>query len=257
MTDSVGRQLARARNSLGRSLAEAEAVTRIRLKNLQALENGDYDRFPEAAYLRGYVIAYAKYLELDPAPLLVRLDQEISLPDVSETRVRRPSVSVGDKDTKISLRVIVVSVLLLASIASIAYAIGRGLFTEPQSLTPLPATPESTATPAFEPPNFSATTPSVVPTGATPPLKVGPEALEGEFTLGISIVSGASSWLLVTIDDLVAYEGILLSEQSKEWLVTERATIRIGRPSAVRISKNGRAVEITGGSGVAEIVLEP
>jgi len=255
--DSVGRQLARARNSLGKSLAEVEAVTRIRMKNLQALEEDAYDRFPEAIYLRGYVIAYAKYLELDPAPLLERLDQDFSPADTPERKVRSPALSVGDKDVKPPIRVIVVSVLILASIASIAFVIGGRLSTGPESLVPLPAVPESTPTPDVQLPSTSTTSPPDSSSFTTPPLRVGPDALESEFTLVISIVPGASSWLLVKVDDLVAYEGILVSEQSKEWLVTEKATIRIGRPSAVRIFKDGDPVEIARDSGVPEIVLEP
>ena len=66
----LGDTLRERRTALGISIAQAEEATRIRGKLLTALEAGDYARLPNPGYVRGYVSSYAKYLELDPVPLL-------------------------------------------------------------------------------------------------------------------------------------------------------------------------------------------
>ena len=58
-----------ARLSASRS-SRPRRPRRIRGKLLAALEDGDYARLPNPGYVRGYVSSYARYLELDPVPLL-------------------------------------------------------------------------------------------------------------------------------------------------------------------------------------------
>ena len=66
----LGDTLRERRMSLGISLETAENDTKIRGRLLKALEDGEYARLPNPGYVRGYVSSYARYLELDPVPLL-------------------------------------------------------------------------------------------------------------------------------------------------------------------------------------------
>ena len=61
----IGPLLERARRSRGVSLEEAEQATRIRRDYLEKLENDDHSTMPEPIYVRGFVKAYANYLDLD------------------------------------------------------------------------------------------------------------------------------------------------------------------------------------------------
>ncbi|MDZ4063207.1 MAG: helix-turn-helix domain-containing protein, partial [Coriobacteriia bacterium] len=70
MNRTLGETLSSARRALGASIADAEQETRIRTRSLEALERADYDKLPNPAYVKGYIISYAKFLGLDPAPLL-------------------------------------------------------------------------------------------------------------------------------------------------------------------------------------------
>ena len=72
----LGDTLRERRTTLGISLEQAEESTRIRGKLLAALEAGDYARLPNPGYVRGYVSSYAKFLELDPVPLLAMYRSE-------------------------------------------------------------------------------------------------------------------------------------------------------------------------------------
>jgi cytoskeleton protein RodZ len=76
MDGSIGQRLRDARQSRSLSLEEAAQATRIRVRYLAAMEEGDYEALPSAAQARGFLRAYAGYLGLDPKPLLEDLGRE-------------------------------------------------------------------------------------------------------------------------------------------------------------------------------------
>lgn len=69
---SVGSELREARERRGLSLEEAARATRIRRAVLEALEAEDLARLPPLVYTQGLLRMYARYLELDPEPLVER-----------------------------------------------------------------------------------------------------------------------------------------------------------------------------------------
>jgi cytoskeletal protein RodZ len=52
------------------SLIDAEFDTKIRVKYLEALENGSWNDLPADAYTKGFVLRYANYLQMDGAKAL-------------------------------------------------------------------------------------------------------------------------------------------------------------------------------------------
>ena len=75
---AIGESLAEARESRGLDLRDVEAETKIRLKYLRALEDGDWDVLPGPAYAVGFLRTYAELVGLDAnrlaAELRTRLD---------------------------------------------------------------------------------------------------------------------------------------------------------------------------------------
>lgn len=66
----LGETLQRARQSKGITIEDAERVTRIPRKYIEALENENYGILPAPVYARGFLRSYAGYLGLDPQELL-------------------------------------------------------------------------------------------------------------------------------------------------------------------------------------------
>ena len=62
---SVGEILRRGRKHYGQSLEQVSSALRIRAKQLEALEKGEWHRLPGQVYTIGFVRAYAEYLGLD------------------------------------------------------------------------------------------------------------------------------------------------------------------------------------------------
>jgi len=67
-----GNQLRAERESLGVTVREVADTLNLSITVVQALEADDYERLPGTVFARGYIRAYARLLELDPAPLLER-----------------------------------------------------------------------------------------------------------------------------------------------------------------------------------------
>ena len=67
---SLPDRLAAARERKGVDLIRAERDTKIRVRYLSALEQGDYRDLPGAVYTKGFLRNYAIYLGLDPEDVL-------------------------------------------------------------------------------------------------------------------------------------------------------------------------------------------
>ncbi|MCX6808221.1 MAG: helix-turn-helix domain-containing protein [Candidatus Berkelbacteria bacterium] len=60
------------------SFEDAELHTKIRAKYLEALESGNWENLPAPVYVRGFVLSYAKYLEIDKTEILKLFSEELS-----------------------------------------------------------------------------------------------------------------------------------------------------------------------------------
>ncbi len=72
--DELGNILREAREAKGLTLSEVQEQTRISAKFLTAMENGQYDLLPTPVHVKGYLRNYARFLSLDPAPILDRYE---------------------------------------------------------------------------------------------------------------------------------------------------------------------------------------
>lgn len=234
----IGTTLTNLRRERGKTLSDIEKSTRIMGRMLSALENERWDELPAPVYVKGYIQNYASVLGVDPKPLLAEYakDTASQADHVSVRRIPDASVVPHHLDMHqiprrawIAIAVIVIVVALL--VWGITALVGRN-----DSPTPIP--PETTSTPS--PQETSITSGQV---------------LAGAFVLGVSVADGQSSWLQVTVDSLIAYEGTLPGGGSKQWTVTKSALVRVGKPSAVIITRDGTPVEIPAAQGIAEVTL--
>ncbi len=65
-----GRILAEARRERGMSVEDVAAALRLSARTVASVEEDRYEALPPDIFVRGYLRAYARLLELDPAPLL-------------------------------------------------------------------------------------------------------------------------------------------------------------------------------------------
>lgn len=72
--DEFGHILREARENKGLTLTDVQGKTRINARFLAALEQGDYDKLPTPVHVRGFLRNYARFLGLDPQPLVERYE---------------------------------------------------------------------------------------------------------------------------------------------------------------------------------------
>jgi len=81
MSTGIGEALRAARRQQGRSLADAASATRVRESYLAALEEEEFAALGGDVYVRGFLRSYARFLGLNPEPLLESFRREHERPD--------------------------------------------------------------------------------------------------------------------------------------------------------------------------------
>ncbi|MEI7792555.1 MAG: helix-turn-helix domain-containing protein [Candidatus Berkelbacteria bacterium] len=76
---TLGEKLKAIRIEKDITLEDAEIGTKVRANYLAAIEKGDSDSLPSEVYVRGFVLAYAKYLEFDVAEATSAYHRECKL----------------------------------------------------------------------------------------------------------------------------------------------------------------------------------
>lgn len=116
---SLGAQLRLAREANGNSIADVVQVIRFSSHQIEALERDDYASLPGATSARGLVRNYAKFLKLDPTPLLALLEPAVPVPEADV----RPPANMGEAEQQ-SIAERVPSRLISAAIGVIALVAG-------------------------------------------------------------------------------------------------------------------------------------
>lgn len=73
--EDVGARLRAAREQAGLSLADVAERLKLSLRQLDAIEENQFEMLHGAPFVRGFVRNYARFLGMDPAPLLSLLDR--------------------------------------------------------------------------------------------------------------------------------------------------------------------------------------
>jgi cytoskeletal protein RodZ len=138
----VGETLQAARERKGVDLYRAERDTKIRLRYLSALEDGDYAELPAPVYTKGFLRNYAIYLGLEPEDILERwrdeMEQQRTATRVAVIPPPMPIVEPGGRRLHITPSMIVAGLVGLVVIAFVGY-IGIQLMRFAQ-VTPLAVT---------------------------------------------------------------------------------------------------------------------
>ena len=88
MTESVGAELKQAREARGLSVADVAQQLKFAPRQLEALEEDQFDLLPGGTFARGMVRSYARLLKLDAEPLVERMNGRFRAPDASTLAAR-------------------------------------------------------------------------------------------------------------------------------------------------------------------------
>jgi cytoskeletal protein RodZ len=244
--DSPGKKLHDRRLEKQMSVADAARLTHIRPDRIIDLEKDDYSNFPSLAYARGFLLIYARLLEVDVSQAVVRLENSNPVDiDEYEYLSGKPAPltrSLGTGRTVFMALAGVVMFFFVVIYVTIHILNTRSRIEESQKdqqliqSTPVPtAAPVAIApTPAPEP-----TVPRAEAVNATPaPAPVDPVMNE------VVLHPLKKAWVKIQKDDADTpiYEDWLYPDAHGLTLRGKKFRIQIDNADAVEITKNGKAV---------------
>jgi cytoskeleton protein RodZ len=162
---SAGASLAAAREELNLSISDVARHLKLTPAQVEALEEGAYERLPGRVFVRGFLRNYAKLLGVDPQPLLRRIEHEMPQPRVvQEAPHQHEAVMPTGEKSRVPLYGGIIAIVIAALAA---YEFG---FNAPPAAEG--ETPAATAAPAVTDPSAAASTPAApaaVPSKPQPP----------------------------------------------------------------------------------------
>ncbi|MGD9883874.1 MAG: helix-turn-helix domain-containing protein [Reyranella sp.] len=155
---AVGRLLRDQREARGLALSDIEKALRIRRSNLEAIEEGRFDKLPGAAYVPAFLRAYASHVGLDPEKVLTAYHHSGAVP------IKRPvalpaDFPIGERRAPVGLAVLTVLLVVAAGYAAWHY-LPREQAVVAEKVPPVPD-------------RLLASRPDAAPTGSTSPPTAG------------------------------------------------------------------------------------
>jgi cytoskeletal protein RodZ len=120
----IGAMLKEEREAKGVSLEDVQRRSRISIRYLEALEEGNFDAIPGEVYVRGFLKRYAESLGIDPELVMERYLR--TLKEAQEADAQRESAPVSRGARRRSFKVWPAAVIAL-TLAAIGFFVARPL----------------------------------------------------------------------------------------------------------------------------------
>lgn len=167
----VGRALAEARQAQGLELSDVAQQIKFMPRQIESLEAERFEALPGPTIARGMVRTYARFLKLDPEPLLERMTGHVDAPDATPQLAARFSqpVPFSDNGRRSTLLYLALSAAVLAIAGGVVHE-WRSERAAPEFIAAAPVPAETSQVPAV--PAMPAQTASA---SVAPPLGVAAE----------------------------------------------------------------------------------
>ena len=277
-----GKTLAAQREAMGWTVEQVADQLKLAVRQVQALEQGDYANLPPPAVVRGFVRAYAKVVKLDPAPLVAQIAQGSAAPDTSPSVIRRDKPasfsqtrypSNGKRTSKLPLALIAGALLVIAGAAAAWHfgVVPGGLFgtapgaaasatgaTGPDAtVTVLPAPMQTQVGPSGAESKPADAHPPVI-NNAVPLISVPPVTTSGAPPVSANSPAGiapATAPAAAAAAAATAPNALILSVREDSWV--EVRPLKKGPPLFARMVKGGTIETVTVAEPATLIVGKP
>lgn len=239
-TSSAGERLRAAREEKGLSLEDLAAQTRIPLRHLQSLEQGDWSRLPAPTYTIGFAKSYASAVGIDRNEIAEDLRAEMGGQrlDPANAEVFQPA-DPGRTMPKW---------LVLAAIGGIILVVLVLSWLNERSLEGEPAPASEVAT--TSPP----------PRGSPAPSTPASQPRQAQVNGPVRLTATEPAWIQVKDGGKTLFEGLLNTGQTYQVPATASAALlRAGKPEALRITVGSAVAPPVGPPGrvVSNVSLAP
>jgi cytoskeletal protein RodZ len=263
----LGNELRQAREAKEISLAEAEAVTRIKENYLRALETNDWAALPTPVQAQGFLRNYAAYLGLDEKQVMARFGQLVRSPltALPPSKVEAQGRTTGEDGAVFNPRDIsiessprapawlssdiVVGIALALLLIIVVWGASRLLSNDSDGS---PATPR--ATNALVVPALTNTAPQPTSEAEIQPPDTMPTSDANIEGVQLALLATEHVWVRVTVDGAVVLEGILAPDLLQTWQGTQQIKLEAANGAGLQVTVNGQPLGVLGERG-QQVVL--
>jgi cytoskeleton protein RodZ len=245
--ESFGEELRRLREQKQMSLAAISEATRISEKMLEAIEAGKFSILPQT-YIRAFLRAYARVLEVDAEDILDRYDalsQEIRVAADDRTNRSRLPAPMPEKSGRIAtsssgqalLKPAMILVIIVAAIFGVVYFAARE--------SPAPAQDPVSKVPFDK--AVHETEAAVVHSEPTPqPPRIQQPVLD---SLRLEVTTTDSLWISVNIDNVRKGQYLFPPRRTHTWSAKEQFVVSMGNAGVATFRLNGNDLGALGKRG--------
>jgi cytoskeleton protein RodZ len=269
--ENFGAYLKAHREKKGIRLEEIASITKIHPHSLELLENNKWEQLPPEPFIRGFILAYAKYVGLGTNEVLDKYREATgALPEPVQanpetatipgpSRARVVTSTPNDLITQVRLpsgakMITAASLIAVVGLAALLINVGRDA-EKPATPTEVTMTPETPATPPVVVPEETRkvaneptkpvtknekapTTKPVTSTAAVEP--AAPAAAESAPAHEIVVEGKERTWMKVVIDDAPPQEVFLGEGKSATYKANKKIKVVLGNSTGSKVVYNGK-----------------
>jgi len=257
----IGQKLKAQRDLLGISLEDIERQTHLKLHYLAALEAGEIDQLPSPVQGRGMLNNYVAFLGMEPDPILLQFAEGLQARLASRRGSQRHNGNrnrglvglPGPLRRIFSFDLVVGATLVIGLLVFVIWAVVRVtnisqvqapqetapsiadvlIPSETPSLTPSPQIPQATVNPTVE--SELATQAAISPENTSAAEIFIPE---GEDPVQLYIVARQRTWLRITVDGDVVFEGRTIPGNAYNFSGRDTVELLTGSGSGLQVFYN-------------------
>lgn len=255
----VGEYLRGVREAKGLHLDDASRVTKIGKNYLIAIEEGEFEKLPNAAYIKGFLRLYAGFLSLSGDEVVARYERGLAPQSGPQPESGVPHQKGSGAQTGIDTLerarfrsygrwVVPALLLVLVVIAALFFSEGEQPRVQPPTAA-LPAAPPAPA-PVAQPVQkqlSSARDETPAPPAGGETVPAAPGGKPSGIVLRLRF--NRDSWLSITIDDSISQRYDLKAGDIIEWKGQRSFALDLGDGGAVEAEFNGRPLNALGEPG--------
>jgi len=253
--ETVGKYLKRERELRNISLKEISTSTKIRESLLRAIEEDRYDLLPSPVFVKGFLIAYGKYIGLDPSDVVLRYESDLKeLDGYEEKGPLPPRRKEWNRGFVLGMIVLIVGVIIILNLRREPKDQGEHAPTRVEE-TPLaqeesPAPPvvpkgEDIARPVEE--TISVEEAPLAETPVAQTMNTQGETGGGNLILQIKAVE--DTWIAFQVDSDFPREITLKAGETFSQRADEQIKLKIGNAGGVNLIFNGEPLGSLGDPG--------
>lgn len=268
-----GEELRRERELRDVTREQLALVTKVSVRQIEALETGRFEILPALVFSRGFVRSIALHLGLDADRTVAGYRHVFEHWDAERAKELTPPASIRPTTTTLRTRVprrtvaasTTVRVVAVAATLAIVTALAVVLKSRPSEprrgpVAAAPSRPETGPASLALPPSVAAATvalPAGAPASARTAAGTPPAGAAGTSTLMLTFRDDC--WTEVVVDGKVVVRALFPKGTTREFAGGRTFTLSLGNAGVVELTIDGRSLRPIGGPGqvVKNYVIEP